>query len=491
MGQGVKILHGISVQTVITFLIGVSEMIVFAVMSRFLNKTDFGYYAALSAIIIVFSSLSEAGIGSAIIQKQTISDKYISTAFSLSFGLGLFFTLLLYCFSFPLGLLIADENLVLPLKIVATTLLFNSVNSVARGILSRKLNFKVIGIIQLLAYCISSIVGIIMAIYGYGLYAIIVATILNSFLVTILSYSRYVKIPTFCILRTDVKDISYFGGWLTLSVIVNNISLQLDKLVLSKLVSVSELGAYNRPSGFVSGIVGRINNIFDTVLFPILSKLQEHLSELQKVFVKSLFFLNLFSSLLAAFFFFNAELIILVFFGHEWLDLVPVLRIYSITVVFMIDGRLVDCFFRSLGLVKLAFYLRIFACICTFCALFIGVTWSLKGIAWAVVIVNFAIISIKMAFLIKHLAVSMCVVVNEIISSWKPQLVNLLIGCPYLCYSGERSLLLHVTYCLLFLFTNVIMFLFLPRFIGKQYERVVYPLIKSKLLSYNSIFTKR
>ena len=96
-----------------------------------------------------------------------------------------------------------------------------------------------------------------------------------------------------------------------------------------------------------------------------------------------------------------------------------------------------------------------------------------------------------MAFLIKHLAVSMCVVVNEIISSWKPQLVNLLIGCPYLCYSGERSLLLHVTYCLLFLFTNVIMFLFLPRFIGKQYERVVYPLIKSKLLSYNSIFTKR
>ena len=41
MGHGVKILHGISIQAVITFLIGVSEMIVFAVMSRFLNKTDF------------------------------------------------------------------------------------------------------------------------------------------------------------------------------------------------------------------------------------------------------------------------------------------------------------------------------------------------------------------------------------------------------------------------------------------------------------------
>ena len=55
---------GISTQTIITLVMGVMEVVVFAIISRLLSKTDFGYYAAISGIIAIFMSISEAGLGS-------------------------------------------------------------------------------------------------------------------------------------------------------------------------------------------------------------------------------------------------------------------------------------------------------------------------------------------------------------------------------------------------------------------------------------------
>ena len=45
-------LKGLSVQTVFTFIMAVLEIVVFALMSRLLSKTDFGYFAALAGVII-------------------------------------------------------------------------------------------------------------------------------------------------------------------------------------------------------------------------------------------------------------------------------------------------------------------------------------------------------------------------------------------------------------------------------------------------------
>lgn len=66
-----------------------------------------------------------------------------------------------------------------------------------------------------------------------------------------------------------------FGGWLTLSVVFRNFANQADKLLMSKFLSVASLGAYNRPKEFIDTISTKLNGIFDTALFPILSGIQD------------------------------------------------------------------------------------------------------------------------------------------------------------------------------------------------------------------------
>ena len=78
-----RLFKGISIQTIITILMGIMEISLFSIMSRLLSIEYFGYFAAISGVIAITSCISEAGLGSAIIQKKDASKGFISTAFTL------------------------------------------------------------------------------------------------------------------------------------------------------------------------------------------------------------------------------------------------------------------------------------------------------------------------------------------------------------------------------------------------------------------------
>ena len=83
-----KAIKGMSSQTLVTIVLGVVEIVAFSIMSRLLTQEDFGYYAAITAVTVVFASFSETGIGAAIIQRKEINQRYIDNAFTLSFIFG-------------------------------------------------------------------------------------------------------------------------------------------------------------------------------------------------------------------------------------------------------------------------------------------------------------------------------------------------------------------------------------------------------------------
>ena len=153
--------QGISIQTLITIIMGVLEVVYFAIMSRLLLKSDFGYFAAISGIMVICMSLSEAGLGAAVIQKKDASDSHISTAFTLSFLLGLAFSIIVFILSEKIANILVDNTLTMPLRLMSSTIFLHSLISVGNAILYRKLAFKRIGINSIVAYAISCFIGVI------------------------------------------------------------------------------------------------------------------------------------------------------------------------------------------------------------------------------------------------------------------------------------------------------------------------------------------
>lgn len=480
-------LKGLSVQTIVTIVMGMMEMVLFALFSRLLSKSDFGYFAAMMGVIAICQSISEAGLGASIIQKKDASERFVSTAFTLSISIGVIFSVLIFFLSTVLARLVADDYLSGPLKIMSTSFILNSLISVGFAQLYRQLKFKQVGLIRCFSYSLAGVVGIIMALKGFGLYSIVAYTLLESLFVIIILYSTCVQIPSFSFSKSDSKGIIHFGGWLTLGVILNNITRQMDKVITSKLISVEALGSYNRPAGFVSNLTSRLTGIFDNVLFPMLSDLQDQKERVIATFYKAVSLLNSISAVLSVIFFFNAELVITVFFGQKWMELVPIMRIVSISVLFNVDGQLVDCFFRSLNYVKTGFFIRLLAAVVTLASIVIGAQNGITGLAVGLVVSNIAIILIKVITLTVKVHADLRLVFVAWLKAWKPVLPLIAVGIASMFI--ENSIVKYISVAAFFSIIIFVEFAIWPNMVSKTYTETIYPYVLSvtgKILRKNN-----
>ena len=469
-----KAFHAVSSQTVVTFGLGVVEMVAFSFMSRLLTKADFGYYASISAIVVIFDVFANAGIGSAVIQKKDADKKYINNAFTISLILGSVLALLLFSLSGIIAKVVADASLREPLMLISITLFLNAISSVSRSILVKQLKFLIVGLIDFVSLVITSIVAIILAFKGLGYYAILCKAILGS-VITCLLYFVYAKTRFRLELdKTSFKSIWSFSGWLLASGLFRMLAQQIDKLMMPRMLSIEALGAYNRPKEFVGNISTKINGIFDTALFPVLSNIQDKKESLQNAFHKSLVLLNIGSTVLSLAFFFNSELLIRIFFGNQWLELDTIFKLFSLSVMFNVNGRLADCYLRSLGLTKNQFYFRIAESVTKIIAVVVGARWDMVGVATGVVMADILIKLVKIGFVGNKIDLKANKIYLIILKSWRflvviiPIMITASILLPH-------SWVGNIILAFVFGVSLLVLFVGFPSFIGATYKQEMFP----------------
>lgn len=470
-----EVFSGIKSQTLITIIMGVVEVFFFSLMSRLLSQEDFGYYAIITAVTVVLQTITEAGMGSTLIQRKNPSERFINTAFTISFCIGAFSSLfLLSTAHFFSKIMTQSDSLTVAFRLMAIPLLLSNVNSIARAKLMRSLAFFKFGIFQVIAYIISNSIGAYMAVKGQGFYSIITAAILYQVFLTILLYSFSHFVPRFSFYREDAKAIVVFGGWLTGSAIVRSITEQLDKFILARWLPVSSLGAYNRPAGFISNITGKIYGIFDVVLYPILSGVQDEKDKINRSYTSSILLTTLFSFVLMAFFILGARIIIIVFFGKSWLNLTLIFQILSISIIAVSYSRIADVFFRSIGAVKQYFWNRVITCALTIVCLFIGCQYGILGAAIAFAVSKYIDMLIKIVMLKSLLDIDRFKMYKEISRTCLVPILLMVICIPLLLikYGSLISVVLYGIGILL-------VFIVKPSVMGLTFVEIVYnPFIK-------------
>ena len=475
-----KTIRGVSTQSIVTLALGVVEIVVFSFMSHLLSKEDFGYFSALTAITTIFASFSETGIGSAIIQKKDADKRYVNNAFTMSFLVGVFLMLLLFCLAGPLSKAVGDVSLKKPLMIMSVTLLCNCLTSINNSLMYKKLQFLKVGVVQLTAITVSGVVSIILAALGFGFYAILCQAVMIAVLSFILSYFVSGVKYQFSLAKGMVKDIWSFSGWLMASVLFRNLAQQIDNLMMPRLISMETLGAYNRPRTFIEKISSKLNSIFDVALFPILSGIQDDQAAMKRAFDKVLFVMSLVGTGLCVLFFFNAELLVKVFLGAKWLDLLPLFQIFTISVVFKVYGRLADCMMRSLAMTKQQFFFRIAEFVAKFPAILIGVKWGMYGIAVAVVLADIVMrlvkvcyIAIKIKYPIAEVFTRM-VVSNKVFLLVLPIMTAIYLVLPHTLWGNVA---LAAGSAVVF----AIIFGCFPSFVGATYQEAIWSPVKSRI----------
>lgn len=305
--------------------------VVSVVLARILDPDAYGTVALITVFTTILQVFVNSGLGNALIQKKDADDVDFSTVF---------YTNIVFCIVLYLGLFVAapfiarfyDDTSMTPyIRVLGITVLVSGVKNVQQAYVSKHLMFKRFFFATLGGTIMAAIVGISMALTGFGVWALVAQQVVNVSIDTIVLWATVKWRPIKAFSLERLKGLFSYGWKLLASSLLDTVYTDLRQLIIGKMYSSSDLAYYNQGKKFPQFIVANVNTSIDSVLLPVMSGAQD-----DKVRVKSMMRRSLTTSIyimapLMIGLAFVAEPVVSLILTDKWLPSVPILRIFCIT----------------------------------------------------------------------------------------------------------------------------------------------------------------
>lgn len=165
------------------------SFVVNIILARKLMPEDFGCISMLLVFISISEAFIEGGFGTALIQKKVPTDDDYSTAFYWNIVLSVVFYVTLFVCAPVISRFYHIALLSKVLRIEGVILISNSLSIIQRTILQKKMNFKQLAKINLFSVSLGSVVGVILAYLGWGVWSLVVKMLISSICTTSLLWT--------------------------------------------------------------------------------------------------------------------------------------------------------------------------------------------------------------------------------------------------------------------------------------------------------------
>lgn len=308
--------------------------IVSIILARLLDPDLYGTIALVTVFTTIMQVFVDSGLGSALIQKKEADDVDFSSVFYFNITM----CTVLYLFMFLSAPLIAKfyrtPELTSIIRVLSLILIISGVKNVQQAYVSRNMMFKRFFFSTLGGTIGAAVVGIAMAYYGFGVWAIVAQMLFNATIDTIILWITVKWRPKKEFSFSRLKELFSFGWKMLLSSLLDTVYNDVRQLIIGKIYSKSDLAQYNRGKDFPKLIVTNINTSIDSVLLPTMSKAQDNRevvkSMTRRAIKTSTYIMMPFMVGLAV----CAEPLVSLLLTDKWLPCVPFLRIFCFTYAF-------------------------------------------------------------------------------------------------------------------------------------------------------------
>ena len=307
-----------------------TRFIIGIVLARLLFPEQFGLIGMLTIFMAVARTFLDSGFGAALIQKRDPTPTDISSIFYFNIAVGMIAAGLL-CLAAPWIAAVYKQPLLTPLtRVLSLTIVISSFGQVQSTIFVKQINFKSLTKISLAANGASGIVGIDMAISGFGVWSLVAQQICSSLLQVVLVWFLNDWRPTSNFSVKSLKRMFGFGSRMLASGLLNQIFNNIYLLVVGKLYSATDLGFFTRalsleqlPSHTLSTMVGK-------VAFPVFASIQDDPIRLKRGLKKALTTLVLINFPVMIGLAAVSRPLILVLLTEKWEESIPYLQLLSL-----------------------------------------------------------------------------------------------------------------------------------------------------------------
>lgn len=320
------------------------------ILTRFLEKSDFGVVSIINMVIGLCTTFTDLGFASVIMCRQKLSLREFSSLYWLQF---IFFAII-YVLLFSLSPLISsfyDEPMLSVLiPIASLTVIFQAIGKLYDSVLQKQYQFKSLAFRGIFSNLASLFVAIILAYFNYGVYSLVISTLFQILIFNVWNITSGYKIQrvAFVFSYKEVLPLLKIGVFQTGTRILDYISSKLDVMIIGKFLGIEALGIYDLAKELVFRFVDFIRTVVSKVALPILANSNTDDESVKRKFLmltKVVASLCIPICITVAVF---SESIVYIVYGANYVDTAPIVSIFAIVTMF----TSIMSFFDMLGVAK-------------------------------------------------------------------------------------------------------------------------------------------
>ncbi|HMP79627.1 MAG TPA: lipopolysaccharide biosynthesis protein, partial [Pirellulaceae bacterium] len=228
------------------------------------------------------NAISDGGFGKSLIQKKDVDHLDQSSMFFFNLSVSTLLWLVLF-FAAPLVAWIyqADE-LIWLLRIVGLNVIIAALSMVQFNALTRTMDFRALLVANWTATVVSGVVGIGMALTGYGVWSLVGQMISMQFVRTAALWGLNPWRPTWAFSWQRLGQMLPFGSNLLFSAVLDAIYQNLFLVVIGLYHSKAQVGYYRQAHSLQSLPMGNFLLAINHVMFPAFARLQDDPKRLKR-----------------------------------------------------------------------------------------------------------------------------------------------------------------------------------------------------------------
>ena len=329
------------------------------ILARILTPYEFGQVGVIMFFIVLANVLTESGLAGALVRKKEVTQDDYSTVFVFNLCISLVCLLLLVVSSGYISDFYDDSSLQNILLVSSLILIVNAFQITQNARLTRDLKFKQKSKYRLVAVCIGSAVGILFAILGMGVWALVIMQLVIALFTTIILWRFEGMFFSLTFKRDSFKSLYSFGMNTTLASILNTAFDNIYQLILGRYFSISQVGLFFQAKKLQEVPVGVIKSTTLGVVFSSLSKIQDETELFRKTYIKIVLLFTIVMGLLTSVLYVYSESLILLLYGKSWVEAAVYIQLLAVASFFYMQEMFNRVIFKVYDQTHKILYLEI------------------------------------------------------------------------------------------------------------------------------------
>jgi O-antigen/teichoic acid export membrane protein len=318
-------------------------------IARLLTPAEIGVYSVTLAVMSIAQVLRDFGVASYLIQEKELTDDHIRTALGVTLVIGVGLGLVVFCAAPWVADFYREPRMRDLLWLASLNFLLLPFSTISLALLRRRLAFKALAIVNLVATLAGAVTSVGLSWAGYGPLGLVTGTLVVS---AVTGFAAWWAQGERRLLRPGLsqwRSLFRFGAQSSVVGVVTSVSMDINDLAVGKLMGFEPVALLSRAQGLMNlfhrDLMGAVRN----VAYPAFAKAVRERQAMEPLYLASVTYVCVVAWPFYGFVALYGLETLRLLFGPQWDAAAPLVPLFCLAGALAAAGSLIGNLMVAMG----------------------------------------------------------------------------------------------------------------------------------------------